>query len=136
MTGEFFFNRPRMLRNRIRRKRAQLEALKSSLLPSGIRYDLDKIQTTPEDHFSEVMAEVASLEREIGELKRKLRASLLELGDALEKLDDETEKTVLVEFYIGGITLSEISTHIGYSLRQTKRIKQHGLQKMSQMSVR
>lgn len=113
----------------------QLEALKSSLLPSGIRYDLDKIQTTPEDHFSEVMAEVASLEQEIEELQRKLQASLLELGDALEKLDDETEKTVLVEFYIGGITLPEISAHIGYSLAQTKRIKARGLQKMARMAL-
>ena len=37
------------------------EELRSSLYPSGIRYDLDKVQTSPTDRMLEIMAKLSDI---------------------------------------------------------------------------
>ena len=46
----------------IKRKQLRCKELRSCLLPGGIRYDLDKVQTSPRDKLPEIMAKVDELE--------------------------------------------------------------------------
>ena len=43
----------------------RLVADRMALLPSGIRYDIDKVQTSPIDRMSEIMAELVDAEKEM-----------------------------------------------------------------------
>ena len=54
------------VRNLIRKEqklRRHIEELRLSLLPSGIRYDKDKVQTSPLDQMLEALSEIDHYER-------------------------------------------------------------------------
>ena len=46
--------------------------MRMSLLPSGIRYDTDKVQTSPEDKLSECEAKIADYSTMLGQKKEAL----------------------------------------------------------------
>ena len=73
----------------IRSERRELGVLQTTmaelrfmLLPSGIRYDKDKVQTSPADKMSEMVEELMSIERQQQKQVAKLKANL----DKAEKL--------------------------------------------------
>ena len=67
----------------IRHKRIELAAIKSyeedlrlSLLPSGIRYDLDKVQTSPTDRMLEMVAKLTDMQERETDQKEALIADI------------------------------------------------------------
>ncbi len=77
-----------------------------SLLPSGIRYDTLKVQTSPDDQMARVMAEVDEYERQIREHLQKLierqNIAFAHIG-ALERSDF---RQVLTLYYLTGERLT------------------------------
>lgn len=74
MTDEVFnlLSAPRITQYRIKQIESQIRALEFSLLPSGIRYDQDKVQTSPEDQTSKVVTQIDRLERQADEMRQKI----------------------------------------------------------------
>lgn len=112
----------------IARKEKVIAEIKSCLLPGAIRYDKDRVQTSPSDQMSEVMARVDEMERQVEVLKAERSSLIIKVSDTLEKLSDDTEKTVLSEWYINRTRPEEISRIIGYSSRHMYRYKKEGIQ--------
>lgn len=111
----------------IKRKALQCEELRGCLLPGAIRYDKDKVQTSPTDKTSEIILKVVDLEAEIEELKREKGLLIIEIGDAIERLPDDTEKTVLTEFYVGRLPMTQVAELINYSLRRAYYFRKQGV---------
>lgn len=111
----------------IRRKETQRDELRACLLPGAIRYDRDKVQSTPTDKMSDVMARVDELDREIEQLRREKASLIIEIGDAIEKLEDDNEKTVLTEFYIARAPMTQAADAINYSVRRAYDFRKRGV---------
>lgn len=111
----------------IRRKETQRDELRACLLPGAVRYDRDKVQTTPTDKMSDVMARVDELDREIEQLRREKASLIIEIGDAIEKLEDDNEKTVLTEFYIARAPMTQAADAINYSVRRAYDFRKRGV---------
>lgn len=100
MTAKEYLQRIRSERLEIVQLQETVDELIYSLLPSGIRYDTLKVQTSPDDPMVRVMAEV-------DEYERKIRQHLSKLVDrqnvafanvrALEKSD---HRLVLTLYYL------------------------------------
>jgi len=111
----------------IRRKEMQRDELRACLLPGAVRYDKDRVQTSPTDTMADVMARVDELDREIEQLKREKAHLVLEISDAIEKLEDDTEKVVLTEFYITRAPMSQVAETIHYSVRRAYYYRKSGV---------
>lgn len=111
----------------IRRKETQRDELRACLLPGAVRYDRDKVQTTPTDKMSDVMARVDELDREIEQLRREKASLIIEIGDAIERLEDDNEKTVLTEFYIARAPMTQAADAINYSVRRAYDFRKRGV---------
>lgn len=111
----------------IRRKETQRDELRACLLPGAVRYDRDKVQSTPTDKMSDVMARVDELDREIEQLRREKAPLIIEIGDAIEKLEDDNEKTVLTEFYIARAPMTQAADAINYSVRRAYDFRKRGV---------
>lgn len=111
----------------IRRKETQRDELRACLLPGAVRYDRDKAQSTPTDKMSDVMARVDELDREIEQLRREKASLIIEIGDAIEKLEDDNEKTVLTEFYIARAPMTQAADAINYSVRRAYDFRKRGV---------
>ena len=111
----------------IRRKETQRDELRACLLPGAVRYDRDKVQSTPTDKMSDVMARVDELDREIEQLRREKATLVIEVSDAIEKLEDDNEKTVLTEFYIARAPMTQAADAINYSVRRAYDFRKRGV---------
>lgn len=115
----------------IRRKETQRDELRACLLPGAIRYDRDRVQdrvqSTPTDKMADVIARVDELDREIEQLRREKATLVIEISDAIEKLEDDNEKTVLTEFYIARAPMTEVADAINYSVRRAYHFRKMGV---------
>lgn len=110
----------------IRRKQLLCEELRSSLGARAIQYDRDRVQTSPVDKVSEIICKVADLEDQIEQLQEEKALLIIEIGDAIEQLEDDNEKTVLAEFYIGRVPMAQVAEIINYSIRRTYYFRKQG----------
>ena len=111
----------------IRRKQLQHDELQSCLLPGAIRYDVDKVQSSPEDPMGKIFAELDDLERQIAELNAEKAKLIHVITEAIEQLDDDFEKTVLTEFYIGRRSMRDAARAIDYSSRRAYYFRKQGV---------
>lgn len=102
----------------------RIAALSASLLPAGIAYDKDKVQTSPSDPMSERMVEIADyqsqLERQInGLLVRHVQAQSL-----INMLEDSRERQILGLYFLHTPPkqMNEVAAIVGYSREHTYRI--------------
>lgn len=107
------------------------EALRMCLLPQGIRYDLDKIQTTPTDRISDIEADIADLSAEIARLTDEKYEQIKRISVAISALDDDVEQVVLNAYYIGRMPMKKVADTVHYSLRGAYKIKKRGVQHLA-----
>lgn len=127
---------PRRIADAIWRKDLRRQELRSCLLPSGITYDKDPVQTSPEDSMARIMAEVDELDQQIDTLRRSMAMEILRISRVIDRLEDPREATVLDAYYLGRKSMQEIADHLHYSTRHVYRLRDDGVAKMSQMSIR
>ena len=92
----------------------------------AIRYDKDCSRTAPSDRTGEIICKILDLEGQIKRLKQEKALLIIEIGDAIEQLPDDKEKTVLAEFYIGTRPMAQVAEIINYSIRRTYYFRKQG----------
>lgn len=129
MTDEVFnlLAAPRITQYRIKQIESRIHALEFGLLPSGIRYDQDKVQTSPEDQTSKVVTRIDQLERQAEEMRRKIPKQVDTIREVCGKLESEEERTVIVIYYnIGGFHMDEIAEAMNYVLSTVYKLRKQG----------
>lgn len=124
-------SRVRSIDRKIWRLTIRRDELQSCLLPGAVRYDVDKVQSSPKDKLADIAAAVVDIDRTISELQRAKADAILQLSERIEKLDDEREKVILTAYFIGRKSMSEISDKLGYSVKHVYRLRKMGLQKVA-----
>lgn len=134
MGGYDYMMQIRRIELRIKRLTLQIQELESCLLPQGIRYDKDKVQTSPEDTLSRIASRIIVLEKLRDDLVHDRVELMLEITDALDQLDSEQEKVVLEAYFLSRMSMTEIADMISYSVRQTYNFRTRGLQKIAHIA--
>lgn len=110
-----FLNSARVLHWQWLRLKAKHDELESCLLPAAIRYDKDKVQTSPEDPMSKIVAEINELEKEMIAVQHRKFVQIEKIGRALNALESDEERTALTMRYINRIPVSAIAEAMGYA---------------------
>lgn len=127
-----YLGRIRALERLILRKTLQRDELQSCLLPRAIRYDTDKVQSSPGDVLLEVAAAVLDLDREIEQLACEKARLIRDISRAIDLLDDDMEKLVLTAYYICRTPIRKIADEVHYSRSQTYNYYRAGLIHLSE----
>lgn len=136
MTGHEYMMQVRRIELRIRRISLQIEELESCLLPQGIRYDRDKVQTSPEDVLSKIAGKISDLEKLRTELARERALLLLEMQDMVDRIENELERFVLEAYYLSRLSMREIAEMIPCSIQHAYRLRKRGLQRIMEEVVK
>ena len=128
------FMRVRRIEYKIQRLKYRRAALEACLLPPAIRYDKDKVQVTPADKVSEIVAEIDKIDRKIAELIADNLTAIREVSDAIDELDDDLEKAVLYGYLLAGKSMAAIAEDIHYTRQHTYRIYQKGLKHVTHVT--
>ena len=121
-----FLNSVRVLHLQWLRLKAKHDALESCLLPAAIRYDKDKVQTSPDDTMSKVISEIADLEKEMSRVLKCKAQQVERIDKALKSLESEEERTALTMRYINRVSVSEIAEAMGYSEQRIYQFMNQG----------
>ncbi len=113
--------------NKIKRLERTIESLRYNLMPGAIRYDKDRVQTSPQDSMSELFSRIDEYERELGEEYNKRAQAVIEIDEALNRMDKTKERTVLKEYYIGQSSIRDIADGLGFTIRHCLRLKKNGV---------
>ena len=106
---------------RLRRLVDQREELEVSLGPSAIRYDRDVVQTTPEDHVTEILAKLGDLDIAITQAAETVRIREDILRRQRKMLEDSAEihDRIYVLHFLRHYGVRRIGRLVGYSRSQT-----------------
>lgn len=121
---------PRRIDQQIGRISAKIRSLRDSLELSGVRYDTDRVQSSPSDRMSAIIAEIDALEHKRDELIDGRIRAIEQIEEAVNGLSDETERTVLYMQYIGRERMDDIAETIGYSRSRLYEIRSRALRSL------
>jgi len=114
------------------RMQRQKKKLGYDMLPSGISYDRDRIQSSPSDAFTDKMIAAAELSRKIDRQIAKLLTHKAQVMDRITRMDDPTCRILLELRYLGEdehmYTWSEVATIMQYSEAAVFKIHDRALQ--------
>lgn len=113
-----FLNSVRVLHWQWLRMKAKHDELQSCLLPAAIRYDKDKVQSSPDDAMSKICAEIADLEKHMNRLQVAKAKRIEAIERCISSLESEEERTALTMRFINRKPVSEIAIAMGYSERR------------------
>lgn len=118
-----FFKRIRNERSDVETLQMRIKELQLSLLPSGIRYDTDKVQTSPSDKMIEVAAKVDALERQMQKKLTALNADMIKAIAIVQSMPTPEYRQLLTLRYLTGSRTSwkQISEIMGYSEQHVKQ---------------
>lgn len=106
--------------------KAKHDELESCLLPAAIRYDKDKVQTSPEDAMSKIVAEVTELEKEMNRVLQRKAKQIAKIDKAINTLTSYEERTALTMRYINRIPVTDIAEAMGYSIKRIYQFMDRG----------
>lgn len=110
-----FLNSARVLSWQWERLRVKHDELMSCLQPAAIRYDKDKVQTSPDDAMSKLMAEIIEIENEMDQIQKYRVFRIKEIIKALNSIPSEEQRTALTMKFIGRKPVSTIAKKMGYA---------------------
>lgn len=110
-----FLNSARVLHWQWLRLKAKHDELESCLLPAAIRYDKDKVQSSPEDQMSKIVAEISELETEMAKIQMLKSKQIEKIDKAISSIVSDEERTALAMRYINRIPVPDIAKAMGYS---------------------
>lgn len=93
-------------------------------LPSGIRYDLDKIQSSKANPMEHYIVQLEDIEKKLSEIRTTLKdwETLLSVQERELRQSKHIQDRVYVMRYLDNMSVSRISAILCYSKRQTYRI--------------
>lgn len=115
----------------IRSKREEMYTLKRarddiyySLMPSGIRYDLDKVQTSPEDRMSATAGDLYEIQTKLDGMIAALNKDINLAVDLIQQMPTPEYRQLLTLRYLGGdrelSTWENVARDIGYTPEYTR----------------
>lgn len=108
-----------ILENKIKAKRFEL-------LPGAIRYDTDKVQTSPKDRLSELVAELNNYEDKLKELAVRMYRNQTIAIDAIARIPSSEQRQVMEIYYLSNNnpTWDDVADELSYSRRSV--LNYHG----------
>lgn len=108
-------NAVRVIDLRIQRLMSKKEMLESCLLPSGIRYDLDKVQGSYQNQMEKLTGEISAVEQELREMFSAKRAKAAEIELLIDQVSSDECKTILYMRFLSNKRIKDIANSMSYS---------------------
>lgn len=126
MDAKTFFRAIRLERREIRILNDKIFAKRMDLIPSGMRYDKDQVQTSVTDAMTDKLVELGDYEVKRKELVERLVKRQAKAIDIISAIPDTKQRQVMEIYYLdpNTPTWDDVSIELGYDRRWVLRM--HG----------
>lgn len=118
----------RALERRIADLRLTAKSSTSNLLSSRI--------TGPRDKVGNIVADIVDLQAEYEHQVADIIRLTKKINKILAKMDNERYQTILIEYYINGVTIESIAEELDLSPRRVIDLKKYALKSFEKISSR
>jgi len=116
--------------DRLRQRRANLHLDVSF---GGINYSADRVQSTPKNKIEEAMVRLSERMEALDNDIATLSIDIDDRINSIEKLNNDTHKSVLYKRYVENKTFEEISVEMGYVYNYTCNLHGEALGELSKV---
>ena len=102
----------------------RIEKLEGCLQGLAIRYDTDKVQTSPKDAVAEVMCDLEGLLKKQARLRIAMTRAVADVANLIDRVDDKKMSLVMHYRYMACLPWREIADKMGYA--ESHIFKLHG----------
>lgn len=135
-TAKAYLNRYQRLKGYIRARQTELMELRQTLIPSSVDYTGITVQTSPHDKMAEIMAEIDQLEQRITDATCDALKVLRDIEDVVQKMKDPRQQTLVINYYLNGLTWEQTAEAMGYDLRWIYRLHGQALDSVEEILTR
>ena len=113
---------------RINQKKLELEALRYKASGAGgIRYDKDRVQTSPQNYMEMAIADVIEIEKQIEEEEAKVEEQLGKAYSAVRKIEQPDQRAVLEWYYLNGLSMIDTAGMLNMSERNAYYLREDAI---------
>ena len=132
--AEAYLIRIRSVERNIKNKRNELDALRYKASGAGaIRYDKDRVQTSPKDYLTMAIADIIELEKQIREDVAEAEEMRTEAYAIVRKLIEPEYRTLIEWFYLNGVSMTETADRMHMSERAAYYLKEDALESFGEL---
>lgn len=128
--GYDFLNSIRKCDDRIRRLKYTLAELRACELPRTGNSSGITSQGKSKSQVERIALRIDSLEKDLENVIEQKKIAICDVDDALDKLPEGPEKTILYDCYVARIPMKKISLNVGYSLKHCYKLRKKGIEQM------
>lgn len=133
MIAKVFLSEVKNKRDKILEEQETIQRLRDTLEVSGISYDRDSIQTSPNlDRMSCTFSKIFEHEDYLEELKQEYAKLRILVIDMISRLDVENHRKVLNYVYLDYMTLKHTARKMGYSYDYVRELHSKALDEFSE----
>lgn len=121
--------------NDILNQEEYIQRLRDSLGVAGIRYDKERVQSSPEpepDKFARIFGQIFEEEEKLQQMKDNLALTRVEIINQIHQLAEEKHQKVLYIVYVDGKNLKKAAQAMCFSYDYVKEIHIAALQAFEQ----
>jgi DNA-directed RNA polymerase specialized sigma subunit len=123
----------KVLNGKIREQTEYIRRLKDSLSIAGIRYDKDRVQSSPDsDKFAYVFSQIDEEEKVIEQMKTELVKVRIEIINRIHELDDHNKRELLMYVYVDCKNLKKAAPTMNFSYAYIKELHAEALQEFEE----
>lgn len=134
MTAKEYLLQIKEQRNDILNQEEYIQRLRDSLGVAGIRYDKERVQSSPEpDKFAKIFGQIFEEEEEkLQQMKDNLALTRVKIINQIHQIEDSKHQKVLYIVYVDGKNLKKAAQTMCFSYDYVKEIHIAALQAFEQ----
>lgn len=123
MTAKEYLSQVQEKQNQILEQEEYIQRLRATLDVAGIRYDKERIQTSPDpDKMAHTFSKIFEQEEILEGMKKAFVEFRIKVIDMIRQIENEIFRKVLNIVYIDGKNLKECAKDIGFSYDYVREI--------------
>lgn len=121
-------------RAKIRKAQEDLDIMFQSMVsPAAIRYDKDKVESSPEDPMQNYAMKAEEQADRIRKLKEDLPEIVRQTIEFIRKTSREEYATAMIGIYVRMLPREKLAKEMGYSIDSVFRFRRKGIQELEKI---
>ena len=113
----------------LKNKRDELEALRYKASGAGaIRYDKDRVQTSPQDYLAMAMVDIVEIEKQIEEDEASIEDMKGQAYSIVRRMEQADHRALIEWFYLNGLPMQVVSLKMNMSERNAYYLRDDALE--------
>lgn len=114
---------------KINQKRLELEALRYKASGAGaIRYDKDRVQTTPQNYMEMAIADLIEIEKQIEEEEDKIEWQKAAAYSVVRKMEAPDQRAIIEWYYLNGLSMVDTAGKLNMSERAAYYLREDAIE--------